>query len=478
MKRDPESVMGDIIYKKITATALRYGMFKEDDRVVVAVSGGPDSVCLLHVLHALRKKFGIDLIVCHFDHGLRPDEDEKETRFVQALAKSLNLPFATEKAAKKLTMGGHSMEETARNLRYAFLTERMHHFSAQKIAVGHTLDDQAETLLMRLLRGSGTAGLSGIPPVRDRVIVRPLIDVAREEIVEYLSQKGMKYITDSSNLNPKPLRNDIRLNILPDLKKRQAGLVRILGKTADVLREEREWMEGEARDWLSLLGRSGLHGKITIPVPKFNQLHEAKKSHVIREAIRVSGGGLGRITSEHIEAVKRIAMGENPHARISLPGTQTCGRLYESLVFSSEKTEQPEDFFLLIPEPGVFPVNEAHCTITISEPGRTNCEPVTDSSRTTFFDADRITYPLTVRNTRKGDRFIPLGMKGHKKLKNFFIDGKIPAEVRKTIPVLLTGNEIIWVCGYRMDDRFKVTPRTEKILKAEIQHATAQRDLP
>ena len=457
------------ILKKVTETALRYRMFEKDDRVVVGVSGGADSVCLLHVLHELRKALRIDLIVCHFDHGLRLGEDEEETRFVQRLAESFNLPFATEKARGECRTEGRSMEETARDLRYAFFADRMHHFSAQKIAVGHTLDDQAETVIMRLLRGSGTSGLSGIPPVRDRVIVRPLIELGREEIVEYLSRTGMKYVTDSSNLDTTPLRNEIRLNILPLLKKRQPGLVKILGKTAAILKEEREWMETEAREWINLQGQVGLHREITIPLPEFNQLNEAKKKHVIREALRTSGGSLSRITSEHIEAVKRVAQGENPHARIPLPGAQSFRRVYERLVFSSEKEKKTGDFLLLIDKPGLFRLKEPPCTIHIAEYRRTVSEPTMDFPQTAFFDADQITYPLTVRNVRQGDRFIPLGMNGHKKLKNFFIDSKIPAEERRTIPILLTGNQIMWVCGLRMDDRFKVKPDTEKVLKVAIQ---------
>ncbi len=456
------------ILKKVMATALRYRMFEREDRVVVAVSGGADSVCLLHVLHALQKPLGIDLVVCHFDHGLRPGEDEEETRFVHKLAESLDLPFATQKA-EELRIGGPSMEETARDLRYSFLANRMHHFSAQKIAVAHTLDDQAETVLMRLLRGSGTAGLSGIPPVRDGVIVRPLIELTKEEIVAYLSRTGVDYVTDPSNLDATPLRNEIRLNVLPLLKKRQPELVKILGKTATILREEREWMETEAGDWIKRRGQAGLCGKITIPLPEFNQMHEAKKKHVIREALKISGGSLSRITSEHISAVERAAHGENPHARISLPGGQTFRRVYERLIFSSEKEKEPKDFFLLIHKPGLYRMKEPSFSINVTEYGRTIFEPAIHSSQTALFDADRITFPLTVRNVRKGDRFIPLGMKGHKKLKNFFIDGKIPAEERRTIPILLTGSEILWVCGFRMNDRFKVTPHTKKILKVDVQ---------
>jgi tRNA(Ile)-lysidine synthase len=444
-------------------------MFTKGDRVVVAVSGGADSVCLLHVLHELRKVLQIDPIVCHFDHGLRPGEDEKETHFVQMLAKSFDLPFSTEKATGKLRIGDNSIEEKARDLRYVFLKDRMNHFSAQKIAVGHTLNDQAETVIMRLLRGSGTSGLSGIPPVRDGYIVRPLIELQRKEIMRYLSQAGMKHVTDSSNLSTAPLRNEIRLTIMPLLKKRQPGLVEIIGKTAAILKEEREWMETEARDWIDLQGLVESHGKIAIPLPEFNQLHEAKKNHIIREALRISGGALSRITTRHIEAVKRAAKGKNPHARIDLPGTQTFRRVYESLVFSSKEEGKTEDFSLQIDKPGIFHLKEPSCAISISEFRRTVSEPTIGSSQTAFFDADQITYPLVIRNARQGDRFIPLGMTGHKKLKNFFIDSKIPVAARKRIPILTTGNQIIWICGLRIDDRFKVNSNTKNVLKATIQ---------
>ncbi|MCB2189816.1 MAG: tRNA lysidine(34) synthetase TilS [Deltaproteobacteria bacterium] len=444
-------------------------MFEKKDRVVVAVSGGADSVCLLRVLYELRKALGIDLMVCHFDHGLRPEEDEEETRFVRNLAESFDLPFVTEKASGELRAGGRSLEETARNLRYVFLEEVMHHYSAQKIAVGHTRDDQAETVLMRLLRGSGTSGLSGIPPVRDGVIVRPLIDLTREEIVEYLSRTGLGYVTDSSNLDTTLLRNDIRLDILPFLKERQPELVKILGRTAEILREEREWLEAEAKEWICLQGQVGPFQEVAIPLNEFNSLCKAKQNHVVREALKISGGSLRRITSENIEAMKRVARGENPHARIALPGAQTFRRVYDHLIFSAKKAEETGDFFLLIDKQGVFRLQQPPWTITIVEYPRVDSEPMTESSESAFFDADRITFPLTVRNIRQGDRFIPLGMKGHKKLKNFFIDGKIPAEERRTIPLLLTGDQIMWICGYRMDDRFKVTPQTKKLLQVDFQ---------
>lgn len=216
--------------KKVKNTISRYGMIRFGDRVVVAVSGGVDSVCLLDVLDKLRDELGVELFVAHFDHGLRPDDDEAETRFVKSLAASLDLPFETKKAFPSMLTGAGPLEERARNARYRFLEEVKEKFSAQKIAVGHNLNDQAETVFMRLLRGSGTSGLAGIPPVRDGHIIRPLIEISREEILTYIEQRGIKYLTDPSNFKTRFLRNRIRLELLPNLKQIQPRIIELLGR--------------------------------------------------------------------------------------------------------------------------------------------------------------------------------------------------------------------------------------------------------
>jgi len=199
------NIVRDII-KKVDNTISKHRMIGRGDRVIVAVSGGADSVCLLDILYSLKGVLGIELVVAHFDHGLRPGEDASETEFVKSLAASFNCDFVTKKAGPALKLGSASLEERARDVRYRFLSEVKEQFSAQKIATGHNLNDQAETVLMRLLRGSGPSGLSGIPPVRDTHIIRPLIEVTRIQIQSYLSSKGLSHITDSSNSETKHLR--------------------------------------------------------------------------------------------------------------------------------------------------------------------------------------------------------------------------------------------------------------------------------
>jgi len=458
------NIIRDII-KKADKTIAKYRMIRHGDRVIVAVSGGVDSVCLLDVLHSLKEVLGIELIVAHFDHGLRPGEDASETEFVKSLAASFDCDFVTKTADTDLQPETASLEERARDVRYRFLKNVKEQFSAQKIAMGHNLNDQAETVLMRLLRGSGPSGLSGIPPVRDTHIIRPLIEMTRSEIESYLSKRGLSHIIDSSNSETRYVRNEIRLNLLPQLQKYQPRIVEILGRTATIMREENTWLEAKATRWLKKWAETGSNNKIVLPLLQFNGLPEPLKNHVIRQALKRKGGSLRRISLPNIDAIKQIATGSKPQAEITLPNMLVVKRVYDRLIFSESKPQTPERFCYIIEKPGVFDLEILGGTIQFEEVERNALVELKTSPWAACLDADRITYPLTLRNFRPGDRFVPLGMTGHKKLKSFFIDMKIPSHVRARLPILLQGNELIWVCGIRIDDRFKVTSRTRRILK-------------
>ena len=458
------NIIRDII-KKADKTIAKYRMIRHGDRVIVAVSGGVDSVCLLDVLHSLKEVLGIELIVAHFDHGLRPGEDASETEFVKSLAASFDCDFVTKTADTDLQPETASLEERARDVRYRFLKNVKEQFSAQKIAMGHNLNDQAETVLMRLLRGSGPSGLSGIPPVRDTHIIRPLIEMTRSEIESYLSKRGLSHIIDSSNSETRYVRNEIRLNLLPQLQKYQPRIVEILGRTATIMREENTWLEAKATRWLKKWAETGSNNKIVLPLLQFNGLPEPLKNHVIRQALKRKGGSLRRISLPNIDAIKQIATGSKPQAEITLPNMLVVKRVYDRLIFSESKPQTPERFCYIIEKPGVFDLETLGCAIQLEEVERKILPELKTSPWAACLDADRITYPLTLRNFRPGDRFVPLGMTGHKKLKSFFIDMKIPSHVRARLPILLQGNELIWVCGIRIDDRFKVTSRTRRILK-------------
>ncbi|MCP4682412.1 MAG: tRNA lysidine(34) synthetase TilS [Desulfobacterales bacterium] len=455
--------------KKFKHTISRYSMITRNDHIVVAVSGGPDSVCLLSVLHELKDELGIELITAHLDHGLRPQEDADETRFVESLANALELPFVTEKADSGIKTQKGSLEEKARDIRYQFLEDVKKRHSAQKIALGHTLNDQAETVLMRLLRGSGPSGLSGIPPCRDATIIRPLIQVSRADVLSYLESKGLKYVTDSSNLETRFLRNRIRSHLLPQLEEYQPRIIEVLGQTSEIMRRDEQWLNKEAKKWLGNKSENRDDGSIQIHLSSFRDIPDALKDRVIRQALNATGGTLRRISSRHIDAVNQMAMGSKPQALVNLPNGLIAKRVYDKLVFSVPGDRQSDSLNYSLDGPGTF--HPEACTISLEEIPIDALPDMGAGPWTAFLDADLITYPLEIRNPRPGDSFIPLGMTGHKKLKDFFIDLKVPSDARERVPILTHKDMPLWICGYRIDDRFKVTSNTKRVLKLKVSPA-------
>ncbi len=495
--------MKDII-REIERTIARHDMLNHGDRVLVAVSGGPDSVVLLDVLDGVKAAFSLDLVVAHFDHGLRPKDDERETRFAASLAVSKNLPFVTEKVISPMGKNGMSLEEEARNRRYEFLEHAKKKYTAQKIALGHTLDDQAETVIMRLLRGSGSAGLAGIPPVRDYTIIRPLIEITREEILAYIAHRKLQYITDSSNFEERHLRNRIRMDLLPRMKRYQPRIVHLLGQTAGIMREESRWLEMEADRWIQETVRvdeteshlkritttkisraktqrrkdfldffdGKARNKVLMSPQAFSELAPALQGQVIRQIIKRIQGDLRRISLRHIEAVKGLVRGR-PQGTLNLPNGIFVQKTYETLIIGKNEEkpadEKIEGFHYVLDGPGVFRLDAIACTITIEEVNGKGVLPEADPSPwIAYLNRDRIRYPLIVRSFLPGDRFVPLGMRGHKKLKNFFVDRKVPSDIRRRLPLLCRGNDLIWVCGLRLDDRFKVIPEAEKVVRVSL----------
>jgi tRNA(Ile)-lysidine synthase len=456
----------DFLMRDVEKTISRYGMLDPGDLVVVAVSGGPDSVCILHLLHELRDSLKIDLVVAHYDHGLRPDEDEYETQFVHRLAESMNLRFETEKAHSLNGGDAATNEEKARDARYAFLEKVMDKLQAQKIALGHNLNDQAETVIMRFLRGSGPSGLAGIPPIREQKIIRPLIEIKREQILSYLTSRELSHVLDSSNLETKYLRNKIRLNLMPLLLTYQPHLIEHLGQMADTLRNDSEYLEQQAKDWVGREAVLKSNGEVAIPISSFIRSPQPLRNRITREILKKVKKNLRRIDRGHILDVNRLARGPKPQSALTLPGGIGVKKTYDKLLFSSGLKKETSPFFYRLNGPGTTYIREIERSISLDELENRGVPTREDSPWISYFDAEKLSYPLIIRNVKPGDRFVPLGMTGHKKVKDFFIDLKIPTETRRATPLLLNKDKPIWICGYRIDERFKVTPKTKKILKA------------
>jgi len=454
--------------RKVKATISRYEMFQPGDLVVVAVSGGPDSVCLLHILHSLKEELGISLLAAHYDHGLRPGEDASETRFVIGLAESLAVPSETEKGRSLLRRKTASLEEAARNARYRFLERVRKAHDARKIALAHQLNDQAETVLMRLLRGSGPSGLGGIPPCRDGVVVRPLIETRRKEIEAYIKARKLSYVVDSSNLQCSFMRNRIRLELVPLLEQYQPRLAERLAETAEILRTEDEYLEKIVTAWVDGESEFSPEGKISVGLRSFLALPLPLRRRAARQLIERVKKDLRRIGSEHIHSVLNMAEAEKPQASLDLPGKVCIQRTYERLVFQSSGPGKPAPFEYKIPKPGLFPIEKVGRTLTLEEVTVPKTLRGKAVRWTAYVDAEKLRYPLSVRNFRPGDRFVPLGMEGHKKIKDFFVDLKVPAEERHATPIVFSQRTPVWICGYRMDDRFKITLETKRVLKMTL----------
>ena len=456
------------IVKKVKETISRYGMINPGDKVIVAVSGGPDSICMLDVLNGLSSELEIGIVVAHYNHGLRENEDESETLLVRSIAESKDLFFETVRN-DYLKDGTASIEERARDARYSFLEEVRRNHKAQKIAVGHNLNDQAETVLMRLLRGSGPSGLAGIPPVRDNRIIRPFIEIQRGEIMAYLKARDLPYIFDSSNTDMRYMRNRIRLELLPLMLAYQPKLIEHLGKLSKILRDEDDFMESLVMDWVYGVAQQDSDTHISIPLSDFKSLDVPLKNRVIRHLLKKTGKNLRRIDYDHILSISDLAKSSSPQSTLDLPNEGIVKRIYDRLeIVSGTAQEDIRNFSHTLEGPGRTYLKDIDLNILLEEVSGKITEYEKDSEFVAYLDAGRIQFPMIIRNFRPGDRFVPLGMKGQKKVKDFFIDLKIPSQKRALVPILMSQDNIVWICGYRLDNRFKITPKTRNILKVTI----------
>jgi len=448
---------------RIKKTIEKYDMLRPDESVVIGVSGGADSICLLHVLLELRES-GTGLIVAHLDHGIRGKEAKRDASFVKRTAESLGLKFEQGEAdvprfrkESKLTL-----EEAARVLRYEFLENTRMKYGADKIATAHTLDDQAETVLMRLIRGSGSKGLSGIRPISNGVVIRPLIETPRREIEKYLVSRGIEWIEDSTNKLRTIHRNRIRLDLLPGLEKYNPRIKETLSRTSDLLRIEDDYIDREAKKYFRRIfapGREEFKGDLR----KFKRLHRALRSSILRLAVEELNKSLRNITSIHLVSADEFLMSGTASGEAELPDEIVIAKGYDSFLVTT-RSRLGRKFSYVITAPGKWRFPEFE--VDIEEITAVTLEE--EREDVVYLNAGKVVFPIEVRSPKAGDRFTPLGMKDGKKLKNFFVDEKIPRFERRRVPIFTTGGEIFWIGGMRIDDRFKLGRKGKKALKFTV----------
>lgn len=448
-------------------------MIEDGETVVVAVSGGPDSLALLYMLSSLREELNFTLHVAHLDHKFRGVESAKDALFVKEHARKLGLAITLEEIdVPRLAKEGKLSDETAaRRARYEFYDRVAADVGAAKIALGHNADDQAETVLMRLLRGSGSHGLSGIPRLRDGKYIRPLLSTTRSEIESFLADLNLSPRQDASNEKPIYRRNKIRLELLPLLESEyNPSIKRVLNRTAEILRSENDFLDKLARENLNdcLINRQD--ELIDIDIAKLREHDIALQRRILRHSIADVIGDGRDIGFEHIESILPLISSNQPNSSLSLPHnldiTKSYGRLAICKTFCADESATFE-YELNFPEGCAYrrtTLPELNATIEIEF--NPDAEINHANRLQEMFDGDKIVHPrLQIRKRRDGDRFQPLGMRGTKKLKDFFIDEKVPLKLRDRIPILVNGDEILWVVGYRISDKFKITSSTAKRLK-------------
>lgn len=434
-------------------------MLQPGSRVVAGVSGGADSVCLLHLLWCLKKDLGIELRAVHVHHGLRGGEADRDAAFTEDFCGRLNVPCETVRihADAEAREQGISVEEAGRNARYRILLRAAEDWERQepgpesvRIAVAHHGGDSAETILHNLFRGSGLKGLGGIPPVRGR-IVRPLLWAGRDEILAYLEEQKLDYVTDTTNGENDYTRNRLRNQILPLITSgiNEKAVKNIL-RAGELMESADRYFEKKAGEWLAQWGEEG---RTCLPVEALAREEAVMQGYIVRGALKAMDCPLKDVTAGHVEDVLSL-LSKQTGKMVKLPYGISVRREYGKLKFEQEEDVQKAgESALPLCETRVFPREKQY--------------KIPKNQYTKWFDYDKIEDTLSVRYRKTGD-YITLADGGRKTVKSFMIDEKIPAGQRGSIALLADGSHILWIIGYRISEYYKITDETKTILEVRI----------
>jgi tRNA(Ile)-lysidine synthase len=449
--------------RRVRETIRRYRMFDPEDSILVAVSGGPDSVALLHILLALPTLQNCGIGVAHFNHLLRNDASDADAAFVKQLCESLDLPcFLGAFDCRNQPFGpGVSLEDAARKARYRFLLEtaQTHHYT--KIALGHQADDNAEQVLLALFRGSGLKGVCGIPPVRNGIIVRPLIRTRKEVLLDFLRANALDWRIDASNSDTVFLRNALRHEIMPQLQAHFSNAVPdILNRFARIASDEDEWVETLITPMAQEIIEPCGPDVIRMRCGPLRSLHRAAQRRIVVRALALLKNNRLHLSFFHVEAILGL-LDRSGNRRLHLPDGVMVQKAEEEIRLHrvsnrSGRQDRPDPavgyaYLLARPEmnrPTRLRIAEADAEILAEIlPAGDACDR--GDACQAYFDPEGLRFPLTVRSPSPGDRFRPMGMAGSKKLSRFFIDRKIPHELRSLWPIVVSEGDILWVCGLR-----------------------------
>ena len=456
--------------QKVINTIEKNLMFHKGDIVIVAVSGGPDSICLLHLLNDLSKELDLKLIVAHVNHCLRGQEADKDQEFVHNFCEDFKIECYSKRIdINKIAKVDNISSETAgRNARYEYFNELKNKLKANKIALAHNANDQAETVLMRIIRGTGLEGLGGIKPVRDGIFVRPLINITRNQIEEYCTNNNINPRIDKTNLESIYTRNKIRLELIPYIEKNfNSDIINGLIRLGDIAKRDNDFIEKQV-DFSYKRYCNRKQGKVIIKSEAFNE-DEAILSRLIRRTFQQINGNLYNFEKVHIYDIINIQK-QGTGKEVTLPGGINAINDYGDIIITKEDKFlelEKYEFCLHINEENRIQYIGKNITLKLLE----NEKKINFMNKPNIrnFDFDKIRGNIVIRNKRDGDKFVPFGMKGTKKLKDLFIDLKVKKRERSSIPLICFGEDIAWIVGYRVSEKFKITEDTKSILQIKLE---------
>jgi len=462
-----EPLSANSVLKKALATIRGRMLFREGDRVIAAVSGGADSVALLDILVSLRD-LELDIVVAHMNHQLRGADSDGDAAFVRKLAERFGRPFEMESVdVLKLSRDRKlSLEDAGRTARYQWFRQLARGYRARRVALGHHADDQAETFLLRLLRGAGTTGLGAMRHLAAELYARPLLDVTRSEILSYLEERGLEFREDRSNDDRSFLRNRIRHECIPYLATYNPALTERLNAAAEILAADEELLESFTGRIFARIA-SLEPGTVTLRLPQVRAELPAMRMRLYRRAIREVSGSLSGIAGVHLRQIDELALSSAGNGRASLPRGLTAAKCYDTLSLTSRLADKDAaPWEVTIGGTGVYRLPDGRVlTIQAAQAPKEWKSLSPDQAYVNHF---RNPFPWTLRTFRPGDRFHPLGMKGTKKVKDFFIDGKVPPDDRRRIPLLFCGAELLWICGPRIAEPASVSAGEAEAIRVEI----------
>ncbi|MHB8138293.1 MAG: tRNA lysidine(34) synthetase TilS [Smithellaceae bacterium] len=454
--------------KNIEQTIKKYHLLEKGDTVVVALSGGADSCALLLSLIGLAEAYCLKLIVAHFNHGLRHEQSDADEAFCRSLVQRFGLDFVTEKMPDPSIPRGMSPEDYFRRERYRFLDHVCADHGADKIALGHHLHDQAETVLLNMLRGSGLDGLKGFLPMRENKYIRPLIEASRPEIIDFLKEAAIDYREDSSNNSTVYLRNRIRSELIPHLQKKyNPRIEENLARMAEIIRRDDEFIGEYVTKALTSPEIQKNPDEISISVKYFKTLHAALGYRLLKDLLESMVPENKGFSTAHIQSLADLAVKSGSGKEIALPYGLKAHKEYDRMVIKSGPTENQRDYEYFLTVPGRIDLNERHIILS----ARRGKMDEIDFSRADriCFDEDKIKQPMIIRNRRNGDWFEPLGTRGSQKIKKLFIDRKVPRQERKKIALIADQQSVIWIENMHISERVKVSDDTKNVLIIEIQ---------